>query len=500
MRAYTPHMNALASKTLAMLSAISIACGQHAVAHSDELVDRLHSSNPFYGRRALNATQIDELVARTASVTDAQRRADGHEACGLDIALAWTTKLGASVYATPLLVPGRAVWASTFVRFAEAVDGVDGHERPGWPYAFASSTFHTSPLSFDVDADGINEMLLINFEGEVVFLSERGLPMRGRGFKLPKLRVRKNWYEGLHDVHTMPFKRVGHGLVHHATEEQDESDDSAYAGPDASAAGTAAAAAAHWADDAAPQDIGPHGGLSAEAEASFGLLFAHEQGDDEAELFEEEGARVGAAAEDDEPRLRRWASAYEDGQTLRRLDESGYLYVDAHVLSTPTLSDIDGDGALDLLVAASYFIEAASAARLARHGVIIERDKYVAGGVLALDPRTGAVKWSVHLDLTTELTKLRACAAVHSRSHRSCGASSRLCPRPSPPACLSPRSCCDSPLTARLGPTFCSPSPSHRHLHTGERGGSRRRRHTRGGCGNVHGLPLRSLGGGRQAA
>jgi hypothetical protein len=219
-----------------MLSAISIACGQHAVAHSDELVDRLHSSNPFYGRRALNATQIDELVARTA-VTDAQRRADGHEACGLDIALAWTTKLGASVYATPLLVPGRAVWASTFVRFAEAVDGVDGHERPGWPYAFASSTFHTSPLSFDVDTDGINEMLLINFEGEVVFLSERGLPMRGRGFKLPKLRVRKNWYEGLHDVHTTPFNRVGHGLVHHATEEQDESDDSAYAGPDASAAG-----------------------------------------------------------------------------------------------------------------------------------------------------------------------------------------------------------------------------------------------------------------------
>ena len=109
---------------------------------------------------------------------------------------------------------GRAVWASTFVRYAEVVDGADGHEMPGWPYAFSHSTFHASPLNFDVDGDGVDEMLLLTFDAEVVFLNERGLPLRGRGFKLPKLRVRKEWYEGLHDVHTNPFKRGGgHGLA-----------------------------------------------------------------------------------------------------------------------------------------------------------------------------------------------------------------------------------------------------------------------------------------------
>ena len=39
-------------------------------------------------------------------------------------------------------------------------------------------------------------------------------------------------------------------------------------------------------------------------------------------------------------------------------------------------------------------------------GVVVNKDMYVAGGVVAVDPARGLVKWSVHLDLTTELTKL----------------------------------------------------------------------------------------------
>ena len=60
------------------------------------------------------------------------------------------------------------------------------------------------------------------------------------------------------------------------------------------------------------------------------------------------------------------------------------------------------------VLAVSYFIEEDAAARLARHGVLLDRSKYVAGGVVVVDPRTGGVKWSVHLDLTTDETKLRA--------------------------------------------------------------------------------------------
>ena len=399
-----------------MLLVVVGVTGQHSVAVSDAHVDALHVTNPFYHRLTPNESQIDELVARTASAAiDLQQRPpDGHDACALDISLAWTAKLGSSVYSTPMIVPatmtrGRAVWASTFIRYAEVIDGADGHETPGWPYAFSHSTMHTSPLAFDVDGDGTDEMLLVTFDGEAVFLGEHGLPVRGRGFKLPKLRVRKDWYVGLRDVHTTPFKRTkgGHALVEH---DDPEASDLDYAGPDASAAGRAAAE-----DDAEAArfngDIGAHGGLSAEAESSFGL-FAAEAGDDDAELFEEDGALAAGAEDEDEddaePRLARWAALYEDEAAVQRADAEGYVYVDAHALSQPSLADVDGDGSLELVVAASYFIEEDSAARLTRHGIVIDRSMYVAGGLLVLEPATGAVRWSVQLDLTTELTKLRA--------------------------------------------------------------------------------------------
>ena len=375
--------------------------GQLAVAHNDSALSALHRSNPFYNRSSLAADELEQLVfgvdATEQTPPPGCARAAPHE-----LRLAWTTKLGASIYSTPLLVPssaagGRAVWANTFVRYAEAIGGVDGHELPGWPYAFARSAFHTSPLAYDVDGDGIDEMLLVSFDAEVIFLSPGGLPLRGRGFKLPKLKVKKDWFVGLHDMHTTPFKRSSHGLVGH--EADDATDGDPTDDVDGGAPGAADASAFGG-------DVGAHGGLSAEAEASFGL-FAADEGDDDAELFEEDGDD-GASAGSDEPRLLHWAERFEDETALRALDAQGYVYVDAHALSTPALADVDGDGAVELVLALSYFFEDDAIARLARHGIIVDKGQYVAGGVLAIDPGSGEVKWAVHLDLTTEHTKLRA--------------------------------------------------------------------------------------------
>ena len=80
-----------------------------------------------------------------------------------------------------------------------------------------------------------------------------------------------------------------------------------------------------------------------------------------------------------------------------------HRYVDAHVLATPTIADVDGDGSHDLVVAVSYFIEEAAAERLARHGVRADRTKYVAGGVAVFDLRSATCKWSSHLDLSTQV-------------------------------------------------------------------------------------------------
>ena len=392
---------------MAMLPLLLWPIAQHSVARSDASVEELHRHNPFFDRVSMNDSQIDALggidAAKEAARTHLENaHVDCPSSSAYDLQLAWTTRVGASVYSSPVLTKTpaahAAVWASTFVRYAEAIDG-HGHELPGWPYAFARSTFHTSPLAYDVDRDGVDEMLLLNFDAEAVFLSQRGLPLRGHGFKLPKLKVRKAWFEGLHDLHTTPFKRESHALVEHADGEGSDAEDAA-----GSAGGAADSAGAFGGD------IGAHGGLSADAEASFGL-FAALDGDDEADLYEEgrgDGDFVDEVLSDGEPRLAKWAVTYEDENVLRSLDAQGYLYVDAHALSTPVLADVDGDGAVELVVAISYFLEEDATARLARLGIVVDKDKYVAGGVLAVDPSSGVVKWSVHLDLTTELTRLRA--------------------------------------------------------------------------------------------
>ena len=59
----------------------------------------------------------------------------------------------------------------------------------------------------------------------------------------------------------------------------------------------------------------------------------------------------------DETLLTEWARVYESADALRKLDAKGQVYLDAHVMSTPVLADVDGDGATDLVFSVSYFIE-----------------------------------------------------------------------------------------------------------------------------------------------
>ena len=380
-----------------MLLSARLTLGQLSVAHNDATVDHLHADNRFFARVTPGADEAAGMAALNASDTPA----DGQKpVCPLDIQLAWSAKLGASVYSTPVITQagvGRTVLSSTFVRYIEAVSGADGHELPGWPYAFSRSSFHSSPLLLDVDRDGTDDLLLVSYDAELIVLGTNGLPRRGWSSRLPKLRVKKRWFEGLHDVHTTP--REHQGLVHH----DDDSPEAEGADGDGDGDGDGDDEGGVPTADGFAADVGAHGALTPEAEASFSL-FAADAADDDALS----GGEAMEEAAEKEPRLRRWVELYEAGEMLKRADEQGQVLVDAHVLATPTLADVDGDGELDLVLAVSYFIEEESAARLARHGVVLDRGKYVAGGVVVVDPRSGAVKWSVHLDLTTDETKLRA--------------------------------------------------------------------------------------------
>jgi len=90
---------------------------------------------------------------------------------------------------------------------------------------------------------------------------------------------------------------------------------------------------------------------------------------------------------------------------------SKYVLVDAHIISTPVIGDIDGDGDADIVFAVSYFFDKDHYENPEAHSKIapdVQLHNYVACGLVAYNLRTRAMLWHIHLDLTTDLTKFRA--------------------------------------------------------------------------------------------
>lgn len=130
-------------------------------------------------------------------------------ACEHDFSVAWSAQLGAPAYATPVVSrlphePSVRVTAATFSRHVEALRGSDGHELLGWPHEAADgSQFHAPPLLHDLDGDGVDELVLLSYDGEVRFVHQRSAlplmaPARGGGIeplvlRVPRLRVRRGW-------------------------------------------------------------------------------------------------------------------------------------------------------------------------------------------------------------------------------------------------------------------------------------------------------------------
>lgn len=120
--------------------------------------------------------------------------------CPLNVELKWMTELSSSIYATPLITDlfsdGRKdIIAPAFVHYLEVLEGPDGAQAVGWP-GFHKSTLHTSPMLFDINLDGIREVMLATYDGEVMFFKENGERLATH-LTVPRLPVRRDWYVGL---------------------------------------------------------------------------------------------------------------------------------------------------------------------------------------------------------------------------------------------------------------------------------------------------------------
>lgn len=88
------------------------------------------------------------------------------------------------------------------------------------------------------------------------------------------------------------------------------------------------------------------------------------------------------------------------------------VWVDAHVLATPVIADITGDGQPELILSVSYFFDEtdydARPELRSRLGHDVDLHKYVAGCLVVVDMWTHQLIWQEHLDLTTNDVDLKA--------------------------------------------------------------------------------------------
>lgn len=139
------------------------------------------------------------------------------------------------------------------------------------------------------------------------------------------------------------------------------------------------------------------GGLEAEADSSFELFR------DSDELADEYNYDYDDYVDDTMWGDEEWTEAQHD------MSEN-YVHIDAHILCTPVIADIDNDGTSEMVVAVSYFFDREYYDNPEHSKDLggIDIGKYVAGGIVVFNLDTKQVKWSTQLDLSTENGKFRA--------------------------------------------------------------------------------------------
>lgn len=392
--------------------------------------------------------------------------------CPRNLELRWQTEASSSIYASPLIADingdGRLeIVVPSFVHYLDVFEGTDGDKMPGWP-AFHQSTVHSSPLLYDIDKDGSREIALATYNGEVVFFRVSGYMMSDK-LEIPRRKVRKDWHVGLHsdpadrshpDVrddlptqeatntesnsqtnwstatkNTLDSASIGHvgslntsstgsggkmndSQVEKSIELPKSLDDSSL---DTSPARAVNESQKHTgrrlfedSDSKGIQDgssetglksgqdppvvtVENDGSLEAEADSSFDLFR------DSEELADEYNYDY-----DDYVDESMWGDEeWTEGQHERIED---FVNIDAHVLCTPVIADIDNDGVSEMVVAVSYFFDQEyydNPEHLKELGNI-DIEKYVAGSIVVFNLETKQVKWTTPLDLSTNTGDFRA--------------------------------------------------------------------------------------------
>lgn len=122
--------------------------------------------------------------------------------CNIGVKSKWSSAVGSGVYSPPVTYPSgidgkKEIFVNTFYQYVEVL-GHDGYKPWGFPLSFEDSSFQTSPVLYDVDNDGTNDMGVVDKNGNLFWirLGEFGQYLEDYHVQIPKLKIKKDWADG----------------------------------------------------------------------------------------------------------------------------------------------------------------------------------------------------------------------------------------------------------------------------------------------------------------
>lgn len=350
----------------------------------------------------LGAMEARRLLYTLAIFAFLWIRSEGHPACYNEINLEWSVHVSGSIVSTPRIATLQTtglkdILIPTYSQYLEVLNGLHGDEVPGFPFMSPHFTSYSSPLPIDIDGDGTVDWLVGLYSGKLLIISENGEPKSI--INIPSLIMKKNWIadnislDSVARLQTRPTQpsetedlRKRRKILHlHVNRESPRVNNTSSRRrrvrlTDHVDAEEKDFVNAHdYHDESKARDSTPLSGkFNREAKESMNLLL--------------------------HPELFSSMSRDDDDEFLVSPPQSGYPHiaddeveVDAHILSTPVIADINNDGDPDVLIHVSFFFDPDDASA----SPDVNMKDYVATALLCINLVTSEVEWYRMLHITS---------------------------------------------------------------------------------------------------
>jgi hypothetical protein len=239
----------------------------------------------------------------------------------------------------------KQILVSTFYQSVELINR-DGFKPWGWPLSFEDSSFQGSPILYDIDGDGKNDIGIVDKNANLywVRVGDFGQYLEDYHTQVPKLKIKKDWSKNLDPkfgdnyAMTSMFDHKNDGQYHAGWRYGDKSQENAGSKLFTSAAGAAAKTSS---GKIKPDDLGVK---SAKPQESYPELMKR-QGDKakkvapEAAASAEGGVDAGVEAPDSQGHSRRRLLAEVVAEPPKQAEEAAAVAKAAEVKADDAAKD-----------------------------------------------------------------------------------------------------------------------------------------------------------------